>query len=371
MKRYHLLRNNREAGPFTFRELKDVELLPNDLVWVEGESTAWSYPTEIDELTQLCEANSSKATPKQRERVSLFDAEPTPPLREKPTPVPVMEPLPKPSFEELAKKYAEKMPQRRTRIKSSNVGAGVFGMVVLILGTMMVALVVRDLVGRFQDQPALATADAQVIDGETLVQSSASHAAFSETASPSNGLQQTSTSSSSQLPSDTLVAQPAIVMTGNTPAAPLVPAKPEKAKKEEKVAVQNPLATETQSTAAVKDEPSEPTADKEAKAANAGNEGETTAADDKKPLAAKLVISANDYKKGFLGGVSDLELTVKNSSSQSIDKATIVVDYLKPNGKLVQTQTVEVSGLDAGETKKVGVPNTSRGVNVRYRVVNR
>jgi hypothetical protein len=47
---YLLLRNNHEKGPFTVEELLQQHLRPTDLVWVEGISLAWSYPSEVPEL---------------------------------------------------------------------------------------------------------------------------------------------------------------------------------------------------------------------------------------------------------------------------------------------------------------------------------
>lgn len=51
MKRYLLLRNNRESGPYLLDEIIAQELVPLDLIWVEGGSNSWRYPTEIDELS--------------------------------------------------------------------------------------------------------------------------------------------------------------------------------------------------------------------------------------------------------------------------------------------------------------------------------
>jgi len=50
MKRYLLLRNNRETGPYSLEQLTAAGLQPLDLVWVEGESTSWSHPHEMDGL---------------------------------------------------------------------------------------------------------------------------------------------------------------------------------------------------------------------------------------------------------------------------------------------------------------------------------
>jgi hypothetical protein len=50
MKTYLLLRNNRQSGPFTLTEMLTEGLRPHDLVWVEGQSASWRYPSELEEL---------------------------------------------------------------------------------------------------------------------------------------------------------------------------------------------------------------------------------------------------------------------------------------------------------------------------------
>jgi hypothetical protein len=47
---YWLLRNNNECGPYTIGELLQQQLTSSDLIWVEGISSAWCYPSEIEEL---------------------------------------------------------------------------------------------------------------------------------------------------------------------------------------------------------------------------------------------------------------------------------------------------------------------------------
>ncbi len=50
MKCYRLLRSNKETGPYTSEELIEMGLKPYDLIWVDGKSAAWRYPSEINEL---------------------------------------------------------------------------------------------------------------------------------------------------------------------------------------------------------------------------------------------------------------------------------------------------------------------------------
>lgn len=50
MATYILLRNNKEEGPYTLNDLLSKGLKAYDLVWIEGRSAGWRYPSEIEEL---------------------------------------------------------------------------------------------------------------------------------------------------------------------------------------------------------------------------------------------------------------------------------------------------------------------------------
>lgn len=47
---YLLLRNNQQSGPYSLEELIQLGLKPHDLIWVDGRSAAWVYPSEIELL---------------------------------------------------------------------------------------------------------------------------------------------------------------------------------------------------------------------------------------------------------------------------------------------------------------------------------
>ena len=50
MANYLLLRNNKESGPYSLDDLMKLGLKAYDLLWVQGKSAAWRYPSEIDEI---------------------------------------------------------------------------------------------------------------------------------------------------------------------------------------------------------------------------------------------------------------------------------------------------------------------------------
>jgi hypothetical protein len=53
MANYLLLRNNKESGPYSLDDLMQLGLKAYDLVWVQGKSAAWRYPSEVDELKPI------------------------------------------------------------------------------------------------------------------------------------------------------------------------------------------------------------------------------------------------------------------------------------------------------------------------------
>ncbi|MGN6618694.1 MAG: hypothetical protein ACTHJ5_16090 [Ilyomonas sp.] len=56
MTQYRLLRNNKESGPYSEEQLVNMGLKAYDLVWIEGRSAGWRYPSEIDEFKAFAPA---------------------------------------------------------------------------------------------------------------------------------------------------------------------------------------------------------------------------------------------------------------------------------------------------------------------------
>lgn len=63
MRSYLLLRDNEQSGPYSREELASIRLRSLDLVWENGGSESWKYPTEIDELKYLVETSNTSLHP--------------------------------------------------------------------------------------------------------------------------------------------------------------------------------------------------------------------------------------------------------------------------------------------------------------------
>lgn len=64
---YLLLRDNKQTGPYSFDEIVQLGLRPFDLIWVEGRSGGWSYPSEINALKPYVPEVQTTVQPKSTE----------------------------------------------------------------------------------------------------------------------------------------------------------------------------------------------------------------------------------------------------------------------------------------------------------------
>ena len=60
MDTYLLLRSNKQSGPYSMQQLVNLGLKPYDLVWVEGRSAAWRYPSEVEGLKAYAPATEEQ-----------------------------------------------------------------------------------------------------------------------------------------------------------------------------------------------------------------------------------------------------------------------------------------------------------------------
>ena len=60
MDTYLLLRSNKQSGPYSLQQLVSFGLKPYDLVWLEGKSAAWRYPSEVEGLKDYAPATEEQ-----------------------------------------------------------------------------------------------------------------------------------------------------------------------------------------------------------------------------------------------------------------------------------------------------------------------
>jgi hypothetical protein len=86
-------------------------------------------------------------------------------------------------------------------------------------------------------------------------------------------------------------------------------------------------------------------------------------------ISHQVSVKTNSYTIAALGGIRDLELTVRNSSDYTLDKVTVEVRYLNPNGNIVKTEDVDFRSIQPNGVQTKGMKKTNRGVKVTYRII--
>jgi hypothetical protein len=112
---FRLLRHNTEQGPYTIGDLLQQQLVPGDLIWVDGESTAWAHPQEMEVLKYAIDVNLLK-----KETISSTPVQKTPAVKVPVQPVNVWTESPAAEIE----RKAEEIRQRTLAFRKASTDPG-------------------------------------------------------------------------------------------------------------------------------------------------------------------------------------------------------------------------------------------------------
>jgi len=438
MSKYLLLRNNKQAGPYTLDEIRAMALKAYDLVWVEGKSAAWRYPGEIEELKSFAppveeqpfdrffkkpvqedqsttqnkqnavnttkqptvEVEKSRYAPVASEQTTNapnkgvyinlpaesksteerdqhdYSEKKQQPVREKAIPrEPVVskEPVQK-SFsqsipasgveaigaeenfasptDQLKKLYAQKEARQR-KAQGSNfkqvlkpVGIG-FGLIALLAAGIFIGLSISN-------RGLNSTKNNSAKDQNGVLEQQSSYPTRTIPAKSSTTLQ-----------SDPKTAENSISTID--PGANI----PDEKALEEKRKLKAAKKRIADSINALKAAPVKPDstafmAERDAvkKPAETNNQSESI----KNNIEDYVSLSASKFNVGTFGGISDLQLTVSNTSPFALDLVVVEVQYIQSNKKIFKTENLYYHGVAPGAAIMQEAPKSPRGVKVKYRI---
>jgi hypothetical protein len=394
MSNFRLLRSNKETGPYTADDLRQMGLKPYDLIWVEGKSAAWRYPGEVDELKSFAppveeqpydrfykkpaasagqpEAEEpadvpqppqvvkppvqtpppTPSTRKEKEYkrvfVTLPNSAPTPrPVVQKPAPVteykaPVAEVPPQLPSQPFAEKKAEASEIYYPKKKTSSLrGMTVAGVIIAMMAMIGVGIVIGLSIDPKKEVAlnSSATGTQEPSASEAVIPASnLNQPAVSEVPSPDQF--------NAQLPQ---TEEPQVV---NTATKPVV----------KKPVTQQADTNLQKSIASTPLEQSQPAPEKD-------EEPVKKAVSKPAPnLEKQVAVSSNDYEVGPFGGISKLAFTVKNTSEYDISLVVVQVEYLKANKEVFKTENLYFRDLAANSSLTLDAPRSSRGNKVSYKV---
>lgn len=421
---YLLLRNNKQSGPFSLEELKNMGLKAYDLVWVEGKSAAWRYPCEIQELSAFApaveeqpfdrfykkttpvQANSNnnsvippkpasepstvpgkriiyvtmpasngQASPAAREviretvRVSV-PAAPMAPVAYEPAPAHASYAAEDISSQPVPEKISdvEFLPRQRRRSSGRLVKPLVMGLSILALLAAGIIIGLSINKESLSLQPKIAAKTTKASNSDNVGQQPPAITTAQQLPVPA--------ASNSAVPSVTNTTTDTVATNvGETsPVTPPV-SRPSKASvtppKEKPANPKNqnllPLTAKDSSAGAY------PVVHREAvRRADPVDKAETSDKDANPRLniANQVSVGANGYTVGTFGGIADLQVTVTNRSAYPLDLVVVEVQYVQANKKVYKTESLYFRGIGAGSALMQEAPKSSRGIRVQYKITS-
>jgi hypothetical protein len=358
---YILLRNNSESSPLSLEDLKRIGLLPTDLLWVECQSVCWQNPQEIPELKQLLNGAAQPATkPTTDESLDKYapyaenetfadtrKEDPVPVKQEGPTWQPEMKAansintLHSNNYLSLNDKLLNedgKDPWIRNRATKD---------IPIAIGTELPASLLKLPLKKVALYAGLVAAGALAMlvirgiggNGPTKLQSASQQPKTVTTTPVKEPAPDSSTIAEMNDQKDIPIEQ-----TTTAPAAEQVISEP--AKKET-----SPLTNETPAN-----HPAAVAENKEIKKVPEEN------------IAAKLQLKFNEYTVAAFGGIRNLKMTLQNNSRYLLDKVSVELHYLNPEGTVVKTETIDFNSVQPGDEATVAVKRSTRGVKLDYKI---
>lgn len=87
-------------------------------------------------------------------------------------------------------------------------------------------------------------------------------------------------------------------------------------------------------------------------------------------ITSYVTAERNEYTYSKLGGISNLEITVTNSTDYLIDNVKVKVIYIKDNGEVWDSRTVDFNLINPHTQSTIKMPDTQRGTSIQYEIVS-
>lgn len=390
MNKYLLLRDNKQSGPYTIQELITNGMKAYDLVWLEGKSAAWRYPSEIEELkahapiveeqpfdrfyrkpepaqqnVAAVELDHSRYEPKPLEKTELatetsgkvyinFPAAKKTTLEQLPPVVhekKVEQPVFSDAFSQPVKEPVQQiLTPASGDLKRHNNQFKYLAVAACLLMVSLITYLVINYNSQRQNIEELNALVQKLSDKEKAQKAVVIPAAVVHEEPPATAEQQADLNHSQEI-------------TDEKPVTPTV--------KPVNSSVEKPRSGVSEKESIVfKEAKTNPATETAALPAQTERGSESDKSVPHENLFKLVSVKSNDYKTGVLGGISNLQLELTNNSLYELHKVAVEIKYLGPEKKVVRTQTVYFENVKPGEQTTLDVPKSNRGVSIDYTITD-
>lgn len=83
-----------------------------------------------------------------------------------------------------------------------------------------------------------------------------------------------------------------------------------------------------------------------------------------------IAVTTSDYRTGFLGGIKDLQVIVRNQTEYPLDNVVVSVQYMRGNGDVFKTEEYTINDVPAKGTKSVKASGSRKGQKVELKLLS-
>lgn len=87
-------------------------------------------------------------------------------------------------------------------------------------------------------------------------------------------------------------------------------------------------------------------------------------------ITSYVTAERSDYQYSGLGGIYNSKISVNNNTDYLIDNVKVIVIYIKANGGVWDSRTVDFNLVGPQTKSTIKVPDTERGASVKYEIVS-
>lgn len=87
-------------------------------------------------------------------------------------------------------------------------------------------------------------------------------------------------------------------------------------------------------------------------------------------ITSYVTAERSEYTYSTLGGIYNLKIYVTNNTEYLIDNVKVKLVYIKANGGVWDSRTIDFNLLNPKTKATINVPNTERGTSVKYEIVS-
>ncbi len=425
MGKYLLLRDNKESGPYLMDDLVRLGLKPYDLVWLEGKSAAWRYPSEINELKpyapvaeeQPFDRFYKKATEEKPDNTATRGEHSpySPPLAQKeelkfipkksvfvtlpgqklmatdkpePAPLPMQSPLPKPSpvpptititespevaevkysqpLDEIKEMYVKTLQQRKNRNVRKSVLIANLKKAAVIVGLVFLGLTAGFLIKSKRNGPDNVSRQPIQSAPSIPLSDSATNEIADGNSKNDNLLLDEQLKENDQTDEQRIEKNTDEYSTDNPQPTTI------KIRKESMIspAQKKDVINEEQSAPGVETDAVTGERNRKIRNGHITTDDQAFSKMGKKKLSDLVSVSSNDYKRVAFGGIRNLQLTVTNNSGFELDYVVVELLYLKPSEEPLRTENIRFQAISPHTSATIKVPDTNRGIRVLYKIIN-